>query len=241
MRHILIAILTLFLFSSCKTHNLYTNRREVNKSFNYDPNYQYRIRVDDKISMSVWGEDNLSVGTIYGVYNSSEVTGKWMMVDHNGNIELPQLGTLYVLGKTVPELKEELKQKFKKWLVEPIVDAKVINKQIAIVGEVIHPDVMIVDKDHYNILEIVSKAGGFDFYANLKKIKILRQEGDNYVVTNIDMTKSNDIINNNIFLHPSDIVIVPSRKSKNFDKRIAALIPVTSTVGAAAILMNLIQ
>jgi polysaccharide export outer membrane protein len=78
----------------------------------------------------------LSVGSVYGIYNSNEVYGKWLLVDINGNIEIPRLGTTNVIGKTIPELKEEIKTKLKKWLVNPIVDLKVLNKEIAVMGEV---------------------------------------------------------------------------------------------------------
>jgi len=124
-------------------------------------------------------------------------------------------------------------------LVTPIVDVKVLNKEITILGEVRNPNTIQVDKDKNNLFEMISKTGGFDFYANLKSIKILRQEGENVKVTNIDLTKSDDILNTNILLHPGDIVIVPSKKNKEFDKRISTIIPFTTTVSAAAIIMGL--
>jgi hypothetical protein len=58
--------------------------------------------------------------------------------------------------------------------------------------------VIQVDKDQNTLLELVSKAGGFEMYANLKSVKILRQEGENVRVTNIDLTKMKDIPNQNI-------------------------------------------
>ncbi len=229
------------LFTSCKTYNLIENKTGTldKAAFAYDEKYQYKIRKDDKISISVWGEDNLSVGSVYGIYNSNEVYGKWLMVDANGNIEVPRIGTKNVLDKTIPELKEELKKELTKWLVTPVVDVKVLNKEITILGEVRNPNTIQVDKDKNNLFEMISKTGGFDFYANLKSIKILRQEGENVKITNIDLTQSNDILNTNISLHPGDIVIVPSKKNKEFDKRISTIIPFTTTVSAAAIMMGL--
>lgn len=229
------------LFTSCKTQNLFVTKEEVvdKETFRYEDNYEYRIRKDDKISLSVWGEDNLSVGSVYGIYNSNEVYGKWLLVDINGNIEVPKIGTKNVLNKTIPELKSEIKEELKKWLVNPIVDIKVLNKEITILGEVRNPNTIQVDKDHNNLIEMISKTGGFEFYANLKSIKILRQEGENVRVTNIDLTEATDILNQNILLHPGDIVIVPSKKYKEFDKRISTIIPFTTTVSAAAILIGL--
>jgi polysaccharide export outer membrane protein len=95
-------------------------------------------------------------------------------------------------------------------------------------GEVKNPAVIQVDKDQNTLLELVSKAGGFEMYANLKSVKILRQEGENVRVTNIDLTKMKDIPNQNIVLHPGDYVIVPSKKSKDFDKRVSTIIPFTT-------------
>jgi polysaccharide export outer membrane protein len=241
MKKILITLAIVLLFTSCRTYNLIENKTgPMDKAvFSYDVNYQYKIRKDDKISISVWGEDNLSVGSVYGIYNSNEVYGKWLLVDINGNIEIPRIGTKNVVGKTIPELKEEIKNEMTKWLVTPIVDVKVLNKEITILGEVRNPNTIQVDKDKNNLFEMISKTGGFDFYANLKAIKILRQEGENVKVTNIDLTKSDDILNTNILLHPGDIVIVPSKKNKEFDKRISTIIPFTTTVSAAAIIMGL--
>ena len=237
----IIMILWVILLTSCKTQNLLVSKTETNDKqyFQYDANYQYKIRKDDKISISVWGEDNLSVGSIYGIYNSNEVYGKWLLVDTNGDIEIPKIGTKNVLNKTIPELKQEIKQELKQWLVNPVIDVKVLNKEITILGEVRNPNTIQVDKDRNNLFEMISKTGGFDFYANLKAIKILRQEGENVKVTNLDLTNSVDILNQNIQLHPGDIVIVPSKKNKEFDKRIATIIPLTTTISAAAIIMGL--
>jgi polysaccharide export outer membrane protein len=242
MRIIITIFLISILFTSCKTYNLFETKEPVKDTitFAYDASYQYRIRKDDKISLSVWGEESLSVGSVYGIYDSNEVYGKWLLVDTNGNIEIPKIGTTSVVNKTVPELKEYIKTQLKKWLLNPIIDVKVLNKEITVLGEVKNPNVIKVDKDHNSLLEMISKSGGFDFYANLRAIKILRQEGQNVRVTNIDLTIPDDIRNRNIALYPGDIVIVPSKKNKEFDKRISIIIPFTSTVTAAAIIIGLL-
>lgn len=230
----------LSFFCSCKTQNILESKVEnQNKeAFQYNSNYQYTIRKDDKISISVSGEESMSVGSVYGIYNSNEVYGKWLLVDADGNIEIPKIGTTNVLGKTIPEFKTYLKEKLKKWILEPVVDVKVLNKEITILGEVRNPNAIQVDKDRNTLLEIVSKAGGFEFYANLKAVKILRQQGENVLVTNIDLSKETNILNQNIQLYPGDIVVVPSKKYKEFDKRVSTIIPFTTTITAAAILLG---
>jgi polysaccharide biosynthesis/export protein len=241
MRYLLLIIVPLWL-TSCKTQNLLveTGRqaRTIDSAFLYNPHYEHVIGKDDKVSISVWGQDELSVGSSYGIYNSNEVYGKWLLVDQRGNIELPKIGTMYIEGYTLPVLKDTLRNILKKWIVNPVVDVKVLNKQITVMGEVRNPAVMAVDKDRNTLLEMISRSGGFEFYANLKYIKILRQEGEHVHVANIDLTQSKDYLAKNIQLHPGDVVIVPSKRYKTFDKRISTIIPFTSTATAAAILMG---
>jgi polysaccharide export outer membrane protein len=241
MKKTLMILTVLMLFASCKTQNLLESKTNITdkSAFLYDANYQYKIRKDDKISISVWGEDDLSVGSVYGIYNSNEVYGKWLLVDIDGKIEIPKLGPTIVINKTIPELKEEIRTGLKKWLVNPIIDIKVLNKEITVMGEVRNPNTIQIDKDQVNLLEMISRTGGFDFYANLKLIKVLRQQGENVIVTNLDLTTDRDILNTNIQLRPGDVVIVPSKKNKEFDKRISIIIPLATTVSAAAILIGL--
>ncbi len=234
----------LVLLSACKTTNLFVEQSapklngKLEDTFLYNPNYQYKIRKDDKISISVWGQDELSVGSSYGIYNSNEVYGKWLLVDANGNIEVPKIGTLKVVNYTVPQLKDTLKSNFSKWVIKPIVDVKILNKEITVMGEVRDPKVILVDKDRNSLLEMIAKCGGFEFYANVKTVKVLRQEGVNVRVANLDLSKSGDFLNKNIQLLPGDVVVVPSKKNKEFDKRVSTIIPFTTTITAAAILLG---
>ena len=175
IRPLILFSLIVFL-CSCKTTNLLMEPKlerisdvsSLDSSFQYNPDYQYKIKKDDKLSISVWGEDELSVGSAYGIYNSNGVYGKWLMVDMEGVIEIPRIGTYNVSGKSIIELKKELKLILSKWLVNPIVDVKVLNKEITVLGEVRDPQVIQVDKDQNTLLELIGRCNSFDSYANLK-------------------------------------------------------------------------
>jgi polysaccharide export outer membrane protein len=247
MNNILGFICLISLFASCKTQNIFLESKEqkdvtleaLDETFYFDKDYQHIIKKDDKLNISVWGQDDYSVGSTYGIYNSNEVYGKWLLVDANGCIEIPKIGTTKVEGQTIIQLKDSLKTIFKKWIKVPIIDIKILNKEITILGEVRDPGIIKVDKDNNKLLELIARAGGFDSYANLKYVKILRQEGLNVRVVNIDITESGNYLQKNIQLHPGDMVIVPSMSYKEFDKRISNIIPLTSTISASAIILGL--
>jgi polysaccharide biosynthesis/export protein len=237
-------MLLCLLLSACKTTNLFVDKQAssqieaLSPVFFSDPIYEYQIRKDDKISISVWGQDELSVGSTYGIYNSNEVYGKWLMVDAQGNIEIPKIGTVKVEHLTNIQLKTILKEQFGLWVKNPIVDIKVLNREITILGEVRDPQVITVDKERNTLLDLIARCKGLEFYANAKNIKVLRQVGQDVHVANIDLTEKGNYLMKNINLYPGDVVIVPSKKNKEFERRISTIIPFTTTISAAAILMG---
>lgn len=235
----------ILLLDSCKTQNLFhfspekeNEEIKLDSIFRYRADYQHIIEIDNKVNISVWGQDELSIGSVYGIYNSNEVYGKWLMVDANGNIEIPKIGTMMVKGMTLPMLKDSIKNQISQWIANPIVDVKVMNKEITLLGEFRNPAVIHVDKDNNSLLELVAKAGGFDYYANLKSIKVLRQDGPKVKIANIDLTIASDEGARNIQLRPGDIIIAPSKKNKEFDKRISTIIPIATSATSAAILIG---
>ncbi len=241
---ILYSLIILSLLSSCKTTNLFVDKNASNDPaaldciFVANNKYEYQIRKDDKITISVWGQDEYSVGSTYGIYNSNEVYGKWLMVDAKGNIEIPKIGSLYVEKMTIVQLKEKLKKSFGEWIKIPIVDIKILNQEITVLGEVRDPQVIPVDKSRNTLLELIARCKGFEFYANTAYIKVFRQVGEDVHVANINLNKSGSMTAKNINLYPGDVVVVPSKKYKEFDKRISTIIPFTTALTSAAIFMS---
>lgn len=232
--------------SACTTTNLFVDTAKTNDSVDVlvqqefgKEHTEYRIRKDDKITISLWGQDEMSVGSTYGIYNSNEVYGKWLMVDQEGKIELPVVNSFHVESMTLIQLKDTLRKLYSEKVKDPVVDVKVLNREITVLGEVRDPQVILVDKEQNNLLELIARCKGLEFYANAKQIKVFRQVGKDVYVTTIDLTRSGDFRKQNINLYPGDIVIVPSKNYKEFDRRISTIIPFTSTLTAVAIFMGM--
>ena len=230
---------------SCKTQNLLVSQNEAKEQqnliyFQQNLNYEHPITVDDKISISVWGHDDLSVGSIYGIYNSNEIYGKWLLVDKNGNISIPKVGSFKVLGYTSSSLKDTLIKIYAASIINPVIDVKVQNKEISLLGELKKPGKFIIEKNNNTLFEMIAVAGDFDFYANKKKVKVIRVLDNDVKMITLDLTKSDDYFKKNIQLLPGDIVIVPSKSNKEFDRRITTIIPFASIITSSSILLGLI-
>ena len=61
----------------------------------------------DKISLSVWGHDELSVGSVHSVYSIPEEAGKWLQIDESGDANLPQIGKVKLEGLTLLKAEEK--------------------------------------------------------------------------------------------------------------------------------------
>lgn len=236
-------VLTVLLLHSCKTQNYSqgTKQREkVDSSFYaVSPDWQYSIRKNDKISISIWNNDEISIGSIYGIYNSSEGYGKWVMVDGRGNIPIPEMGDLHVEGLTVLAMKDTLVRILSKTIVHPVVDIKVLNREVTILGDVKNAGKIHLERENNTLVDILGQAGDIEMYGNKAKVQVVRTVNNEVHSISIDLTKMNAFGADNIQIMPGDIVYVPSRKSKEWDKRGGStIIPVASAITTLILILK---
>ena len=85
------------------------------------------IKTDDKISLSIWNHDDMSIGSVFSIYNSNEAYGKWVLVDKAGFVSFPKIGKVKVSGLNCPQAADTLQALFAKYLVDPIIVVKVFK------------------------------------------------------------------------------------------------------------------
>ncbi|GAB3635210.1 hypothetical protein GCM10027422_08000 [Hymenobacter arcticus] len=232
----LAALLVLSLLSSC-TQNLFQTKRSTpwSTALAVGPDYQYRLRKDDKISISVWDHEELSVGSIYSLYSVNETDGKWTLVDAAGNLNMPKVGAYHVEGLTIAQAEEQLEQVLGKWVVNPQITLKVLNLQVTVLGEVNAPGNQRIDKEHNTLIEVLGKAGDFGVYGDKRHVKVLRQNAQGTKTTEIDLTQLNGFEQDNITILPGDVVYVPSKSGKQFDRKSPSVLGIASIISTTLI------
>lgn len=237
----LAALLVLGLLSSC-TQNLFQTKGKLPWATNLavGPDYQYRLRKDDKISISVWDHEELSVGSIYSLYSVNEVDGKWTLVDAAGNLNMPKVGTYHVEGLTIPQAEEELERVLGKWVVNPQITLKVLNLQVTVLGEVNAPGNQHIDKERNTLVEVLGKAGDFGVYGDKRHVKVLRQNAQGTRATEVNLTQLSSFERDNIVILPGDVVYVPSKNGKQFDRKSPSVLGVASIISTIVILFRFV-
>ncbi len=161
----------------------------------------YRIGPEDKVSISVWKNDDIS---------------QTVVVRPDGMITLPLLNDVKAAGLTPEELRDMLTTRLQDYINN--VELSVIVNEIhslkySVLGEVSNP-ARYEFKSRLTVLEAIASAGGLKPFAARKRIVILRQiDGDEAVQRipfNYDQAAASNGAEGNPELYPGDIVMVPA-------------------------------
>jgi polysaccharide biosynthesis/export protein len=144
-------------------------------------------------------------------------------ISPEGNILVPQVGTLSLEGLTLQEAEEKIRLALNKVLVEPNVSVSLGAQrpvQVTISGEVPRPGIYPVSTALPRVGDALLLAGGSTMMADLRQVQIRRKLVDGSVVTqNVDLYSSlqNGGSIPNLRLQDGDAIIVPRREIASDD------------------------
>jgi polysaccharide export outer membrane protein len=152
-------------------------------------------------------EDTISVL----VNNSAEFNGNHL-IRPDGRITVNLVGEIMAAGQTPEQLTDALRERLKKYVVDPDVSVAVLavnSKRFFIQGEVNRPgEVKLVVPT--KVLEALVNAGGFKDFAHTKDIVIIREEGNatKRLHFNYKEVIKGKHLDQNVFLKAGDIIVV---------------------------------
>jgi len=141
--------------------------------------------------------------------------GYGYLVDVNGNIEFPVLGTLHVAGKTRLQIQEMIKETLERgnYIKDPFVYVRFRDYKIFFLGSD-GGKAITIPNERCTFLEALSLAGDLDAFTRRDKIGVLREEQGKMVMHYLD-PRSSDIFNDHYYLlQQNDIIITESIHSK---------------------------
>ena len=138
------------------------------------------------------------------------------LVDENGNIEFPVLGTIRVEGLTKTQLKDTITSMIlsRGLLLGPNVTIRFLNFRVTVLGEVLKPVVVTVPSEKISLLEALGMAGDMTIFAKRSNVLLIREEKDQKITKRLDLN-SNDILTSPYYyLKNNDIVYVSPNQAK---------------------------
>ncbi|HEA30866.1 MAG TPA: polysaccharide export protein [Leeuwenhoekiella sp.] len=164
------------------------------------------------------------------------------LVDREGNIEFPVLGTLHIGGLTRIGAKKMLSKELKTYIKNPIVSLRITNFQITVLGEVVRPGVYLVPNERVTVVDALGLAGDMTITGKRKNILVRRDMGKSIKEFRLDITSPQISSSPGYFLEQNDVVYVEPNETrvKSSEGRTNILGIVLSVVGVLLTLTNII-
>ena len=151
------------------------------------------------------------------VYRNPDLSEPGVAVRPDGRISTPLINDIMAAGKTSTQLAQELQDRLKKYIQDPIVTVIVrsfigpADRQIKVIGEATDPEA-IPYRDGMTLLDVMIATKGLTKYAAGNRAIIIRREpGGKQETIHVhlnDLIKYGDI-KENMAMQPGDTLIIP--------------------------------
>lgn len=228
IRAVLLLAFPLYLLSCVTQQKIPNYIQNVTDTTGKDSvnNQELRIQKNDMLSIQVYSAStNPAADAIYNlpVAQGTGAGPSGFLVDANGNIEYPKLGTFHAEGLSKGQLADSIKRRLTepvKLLESPVVIIRFMQLKVTVMGEVNTQGVMTIPGERITILEAIGLAGGINDYGLKNAVKVLREVDGKRQVGIVDLS-SNDLFESPYYnLQQNDVVVVDptKRKAKKSDQ-----------------------
>lgn len=161
---------------------------------------------------------NLQIGQANNVQamNVEILRLKGYVVDDEGNIKFPVLGSVKVAGLTLKQLELRLETLLDKGghLVAPNVSARLLNAKVTVLGEVKKPGTYAFTEPFITLPQALGYAGGLTINAERKNLLLVRDIDGIRQTHLVDLTTANWLNDPVYSIRQNDIIVVNPNVAK---------------------------
>lgn len=158
------------------------------------------------------------------------------LIDKHGNIDFPVIGTIKLGGLTREEATTTLKNTLKEYINDPIVNIRLANFNVTVLGEVNRPGVYTINNEKVSVAEALGLAGDLTIFGKRENVILVREIDGKKHFAKLDLTSLNVLNGDNYYLTQNDILYVEPNKSKarssRYNQNYGLLLSLASTLVA---------
>jgi polysaccharide export outer membrane protein len=136
------------------------------------------------------------------------------LVDANGEIEFPKIGTMKVAGKRMIAIQKELETVLADYVKEPAVAVRRLNFRVTVIGEVANPGIVQIPYDRMNILQALAQAGDLTIFAQRENILLVRETPQGKETVRLSLYDKSLLSSPYYWLQSGDLLYVQPNKTK---------------------------
>lgn len=206
------------LLNSCKTREkiaLFQN--QTSDSTNIQSQYTPIIKTDDFLSVLVSSDDPESVLVFNPAVIPQNMNNGYLMgnpvlsgylVNAVGEIKLPVIGVVKVVGLNRMEATALIEEKLKDYIKNPVVNIQIQNYKITVLGDVKSPGTFKIPNERITLLEAIGLAGDLRMTARRNNILVIRDENGKKTEYRVDLTRKDLFSSPVYYLTQNDVVYV---------------------------------
>jgi len=220
-------ILSIILFNSCasKQDIVYFQDEPLTSELDFTNNYEIKFKPADIITIDISAQDPEAVAPFLltpvaqNIGNNSLILNNNLrvqtyLIDKNGNIEFPILGTLKIQGLSRVETTELLKTKLSAYIKDPIVNVRLINFTITVLGEVNSPGSFTVQNERISLSDALGLAGDLTIYGKRNNILLIREVDGRKRYAKLNLNSVNILNSPNYYLSQNDVIYIEPNSTK---------------------------
>lgn len=213
----LLLLTGLITISSCKTYDkmVYFQGNTTDDS-QVAANYNPVLKTDDLLTIQISADDPESIAAFNGASEKDNSSaGRNYLVNSNGELTLPIIGSVQVAGKSRQEATVLIQSKLEEYVSNPIVSINIANFKITVLGDVKTPGTYTIPNERITLLEAIGLSGDLKMTGNRKNILVIRDNNGKKTEYRIDLTSKELFASPAYYLAQNDVVYVePNRAAR---------------------------
>ena len=254
MRKFLLLLIMPLIYSSCipkKDLVYFQGEASENQKLQQLQNEPYKLQVNDILDIQIKSSDEKLVAlfqttvtsTNTAVFSKEKLFFEGYSIDRQGNIRLPYIGEINVLGYTTREVREKIDKEFENYFKNPddvFTTVKLAGIRFTVIGEVGITGTVVLYQNQVNLIEAIANAGDIAITGNRKNVSVFRKNIDGTKRYQINMLDISSFDSDNFFIQSNDIIYVEPLKQKSWGTGTSGMQSITSLVAVLSLITTTI-
>lgn len=195
----------------------------INKKFNKI--HEARICSGDMLSITVTGLDPLAVAPFnlplvsYATPGTDQLyaapTLQSYLVDINGNINFPVIGTIKLAGLSKSQAIKYINDQLTPYLKNAIVTIQFMNYKVTVLGEVLRPGQYSISNERVTVLDALGLAGDMTIYGKRDNVLITRENNGKLEFVRLNLNTDEVFKSSYYYLQQNDVIYVEPNSVKS--------------------------
>jgi len=225
-------LLSLCLLLSCSSQKdiAYFNGVNSNSADSLNKKFykihEARICPGDMLSITVTGLDPLAVAPFnlplvsYATPGSDQLysapTLQSYLVDINGSINFPVIGSIKLAGLTKSQAIKYINDQLSPYLKNAIVTIQFMNYKVTVLGEVLRPGQYAISNERITVLDALGLAGDMTIYGKRNNVLITRENNGKLEFVRLNLNSDEIFKSPYFYLQQNDVIYVEPNNVKSF-------------------------